>query len=141
MKDKLTRFHVEVGDGGFVFKSPSHKRKWKLFLDQFKGQEVTLQIDEKKPKRSDLQNRYYWLYLTAIEDETGHEKLDLHELFKGKFISEGITEVFGEKVRKKKSTTQLTKNEFSEYIEKIERFTGIPAPDTREYWGYDPHEM
>lgn len=105
-------------------------------LSKFKdGEKVTLEIHSRKPKRSDQQNRYYWgVYLPLIAKETGEHDLDaLHELFKGKFLSEGIVEVLGQKVRKKKSTTDLSVGEFCEYIMNIEAETTIEAPPTENY--------
>ncbi|GAF94126.1 unnamed protein product [marine sediment metagenome] len=103
-------------------------------LNKFKiDTPITLYLDNKEPKRSSKQNSYYWVYLTEIECETGNSKEDLHSLFKGKFLSNGFAECFGEKVRKVKSTTKLTKGEFVEFIYNIEVFTGITAPDTKNY--------
>lgn len=105
-------------------------------LNRFKdGANVTIELHSKKPKRSEQQNRYYFgVYLPLIAEETGEHDIDaLHELFKGKFLSEGIVEVLGQKVRKKKSTTDLGRAEFSEYIMNIEAETGIAAPPTENY--------
>ena len=63
-----------------------------------------------------------------------HDIEGLHRLFSGKFLSEGIREILGEKVRKTKSTTSLSKSDFSEYIMNIEAETGIKAPDTKNYF-------
>lgn len=106
-------------------------------LNKFKeGTKVTLEVHTRKPKRTEQQNRYYWgAYLPLIANETGERDLDaLHELFKGKFLAEGIVEVLGEKVRKKKSTTDLSVGEFCQYIMDIEALTSIQAPPT-ENWG------
>jgi hypothetical protein len=104
-------------------------------LNKFKpGTKVTLELHTRKPKRTDSQNRYYWgAFLPEIAKQTGEHDLDaLHELFKGKFLSEGVVEVLGMKVRKKKSTTELGVGEFSEFIMHIEALTGVEAPPDRE---------
>lgn len=109
-------------------------------LNKFKdGEVVTLYISSKRPKRTEQQNRYYWgAYLPAIAAETGEKDLDaLHELFKGKFLAEGIVEVLGEKVRKKKSTTELNVADFCQFIMDIEALTGVVAPPT-ENWQLAP---
>ena len=95
--------------------------------------ELTLWFDERKLKRSEAQNRFYWLYLNLIEQETGNSADDMHLLFRGLFLSKGITEVFGHKVRQVKSTTDLNKSEFTEYLLKIEEKTDVPLPDTSEF--------
>jgi len=105
-------------------------------LNKFKdGQEVTLSVSNRKPKRTEQQNRYYWgVYLPLVAKETGEANLEaLHELFKGKFLTEGIVEVLGQKTRLKKSTTELSKAEFSMFIMNIEAETGIAAPPTESY--------
>lgn len=106
-------------------------------LQKFKtGETVTLYVSSRRPKRTIQQNRYYWgVYLPLIARETGEQDLDaLHKLFSGKFLSEGIKEVLGEKVRITKSTTSLSKNDFSEYITAIEVETGVEAPPTKNYF-------
>lgn len=105
-------------------------------INKFKdGEEVSLVVHNRKPKRSEQQNRYYWgVWLPLIAKETGEANLDrLHELFKGKFLTQGVVEVLGEKVRLKKSTTELSISEFCQYIMDIEAETGIEAPPTENY--------
>ena len=99
------------------------------------GTLVTLEMHNKRPKRTIQQNRYYWgAYLPLIAEETGERDLDrLHELFKGKFLTTKIVEVLGEPVRIKKSTTTLSVSDFSRYIMDIETFTGVAAPPTENY--------
>lgn len=109
-------------------------------LNKFKlGEKVTLEIHTRKPKRTDAQNRYYWgVYLPLIASETGERDLDrLHTLFKGKFLTTGIYEVLGEKVRITKSTSALSTADFSMYIIDIEAETGVAAPPTESY-GLEP---
>ena len=103
------------------------------------GENVTLYVSSKRPKRTEQQNRYYWgAYLPIIAAETGERDLDaLHELFKGKFLAEGVVEVLGEKVRKKRSTTDLGVGEFCQYIMDIEALTQVVAPPT-ENWDLAP---
>lgn len=103
------------------------------------GTKVTLEVHTRKAKRTEQQNRYYWgVYLPLIAKETGEGDLDaLHELFKGKFLSEGVVEVLGQKVRKKKSTTELGVGEFCEFIMNIESETQVAAPPT-ENWELAP---
>ena len=97
------------------------------------GTKITAYLSNKKPKRSLQQNNFYHLYKQLISDETGQPVDALHVLFKGKFLSKGITEVLGEKVRVVKSTTELTKLEFVEFLERIEALVEIPIPDTEEF--------
>lgn len=105
-------------------------------VNKFKeGETVTLEIHTRKPKRTEQQNRYYWgVYLPLIAKEMSEPNLDrLHELFKGKFLCEGVVEVLGQKVRMKKSTTDLGVGEFCQYILDIEHETEVEAPPTENY--------
>lgn len=136
---EIYRFHTQVQDEDLVFNSPQHKKIWHAFLRQFEGKKIEIQVNEKKSTRSQQQNSYYWLYLGVIAKETGHTTDDLHELFKGKFLSKGIKEIFGEKVRSKASTATLSVGRFVEYLMEIEELTGVPLPDTSLYYGFSYH--
>lgn len=125
-----------------VWDKEAHKKKVEITslayyataINKFQvGDKVSLYITNKKPKRSEKQNRYYWSYMTAIAEETGHSPEDVHEWAKGKCLPSTIIELFGDKVRKKKSTTDLTVGEFIDYMMKIEQETGIQAPPVKEY--------
>lgn len=126
-----------AGGKKLVLKSP---RWYAHQINKFKeGEEVTLMIHNRKAKRSEQQNAYYWgVYLPIISKETGEQNIDrLHELFKGMFLTTGVVKVLGKPVRMKKSTTELNKVEFSEYIMAIAAETSIEAPPTENY-GLDP---
>jgi len=127
----------ERGMNKLIVKS---QRWYQHQLNKFRnGENVSLMIHNERPKRTERQNRYYWgVYLPLIAKETGEHNLDsLHELFTGKFLTESVVEVLGQKVRMKKSTTTLGIAEFSEYIMNIEAETGIEAPPT-ESWELAP---
>lgn len=133
----MDSFHVKSENKGIKFKSDRQEDFWRQRLSQLDGKEFVLSIDERKPKRSERQNAYLWLYIGLIADETGYTKDEVHSLMKGKFLTREIKEVMGQKVRITKSTTDLTKSEFSDYIQEIEAFTGIQSPNTDEFFGYE----
>lgn len=123
----------EGGVKGLAIKSPKF---YQHQLNKFRsGEEVTLEIHSERPKRTEAQNRYYWgVYLPLVSEETGEADIDrLHELFKGKFLTQGIVDVLGEKVRLKKSTTDLGVGEFCDYIMNIQNMTGVEAPPTESF--------
>ena len=93
------------------------------------GKEIELSIDKWDNKRSGQQNRYYWFYLHLIEEETGNEALDVHEMAKRMFLPPKFIKCFGKEIKIPKSTTKLNKLEMSDYLSKIERWSGIPLPD------------
>ena len=137
---KITRFNVKIKNNTFYFKSKEHSDMFARFLSQFENQDVFLEISEHKSKRSEQQNRYYWLYLSIIERDCGNTIDELHTYFKGKYLTKEISEVYGDKCRITKSTTDLTKGEFVEYLVNISECTGIDLPDTTLFFGYSYHK-
>lgn len=137
---KTYSFHVRIEEGNIVFNSKTHKDMFKRWLGQWNDKDVSLEVKLEKRTRSGEQNRYYWLYLGIIEEETGNDKEILHSYFKNKFLTTSITELYGDKVRVAKSTTELTKGEFGEYLAKISEITEIELPDTTAFFGYSYHK-
>lgn len=91
-------------------------------------------------KRSNPQNRYYWglvvpLIQKGIKDlGTELTKEETHEFLKARFnLSDLVNKQTGEAISIPVSTTRLNKEQFSEYIEKIQRFASeflsITIPD------------
>lgn len=105
-------------------------------IGKFKtGEKVSVYVSSRRPKRTLQQNRYlFGVYYPLIARETGEHNIDrLHKFFAGKFLTQGIVEVFGQKVRMVKSSTELSKSEFSEFIMNIEAETEIEAPPVKNY--------
>lgn len=99
-------------------------------------------IIEKTNKRSTPQNRYYFgIVVPMIRAgfiDLGHEltKDETHEFLKARFNSKQVVnEDTGEAIEIPQSTTRLSKTDFMEYIEKIQRFAAtylnmvIPDPN------------
>jgi len=142
---KISQFHIKIQDSNIVFKSEDHKTMFKRWLAQWEGQDISLEVSTRKSKRSYEQNRYYWLYLNLIQDETGNKIQDtdtegLHSYFKGKFLTIRISEIYGDKYRVTKSTSDLSKGEFCSYLIDISNLTGVELPDTTEYFGSSYHK-
>lgn len=88
-------------------------------IEKLEGKTIELTIKPKKRTRTLTQNAYYWgAVLPTISDYTGYEVEDLHNHFKYHFLKKKVGNLDSFK-----STTQLTKEEFTDYIEKIRRFT------------------
>lgn len=96
----------------------------------------------KRNRRSLSQNAYYWSCVVPLVQEglqnLGHDVTiqETHEFLKYKFNSkELINEETGEVVAVPKSTTELNKEQFGNYIEKIQQFSiewlnvNIPSPN------------
>ena len=126
-------FSCHIENGKLAIDTPE---KWKRYLSGFdEGTKLTIEIDKAKNNRSLSQNRYYWLYLGIISNETGHTEEELHELFKRKFLPPTHKVILGTGFKLPASTTDLSKHDFSEYLDKICALTGVPIPDP-ELAGY-----
>ena len=123
-------FKGKIKDGKFTF---IDEDSYKTFIKRQKDGPVYVVIERPRLKRSTEQNNLYWMYLRLIEDETGNDSKKLHLIFKEKFLPKKYYEALGLTVQKSKSTTELSKEEFSDYLDKIERLTDIPVPDTEGY--------
>lgn len=112
----------------------------KLDEDEMVGKTVKLVIEDKK--RTLPQNSLYWAYLHIISRETGNDIEDLHYSFRFSFLEPQLIEVSDFKeggrtmVAELRSTTSLSKQEFSDYMERICAETGIPIPNAEEISSY-----
>lgn len=104
------------------------------------GKSVKLVIEDKK--RTLPQNSLYWAYLHIISRETGNDIEDLHYSFRFSFLEPQLVEVsdFNKggrtMVAELRSTTSLSKQEFTDYLERICAETGIPIPNAEEISSY-----
>lgn len=87
-----------------------------------------------KKNRSLAANRLYWLWIKAIGDEIGYESDELHAIMADKFLPDEVVEYGGKQIKKDKSTSRLNTKEFTEYLEKVDRFAAselgivLPSP-------------
>lgn len=124
MKQPLFIFKAVNGNPQFAEQSEIRFREH-LKQHENKVYEVYL----RESKRSLSQNSYYWLYLGIIEESGSNTALELHELFRRTLLPPKFITVRGKELKVPASTTELTKNEMSEYLEKICAETLIPLPD------------
>jgi len=89
-----------------------------------------------KSTRSSSQNAFYWVYLHIIETETGNNAKDLHEFLKRKLLPPKFLRIKGKEtyheIKVPASTTELTKLEMGEYLERICALVHVPIPDPAE---------
>lgn len=129
-------FLGEIKGGKFYFKNrPMFNAR---IAKQPDTPKVHVRIVKPKNKRTVAQNNLYWLYLERVAADTGNTDKDaLHEEFKRRFLFKGtrFITIKGERreVKLYKSTADLNKNDFTEYLMAIEADTGCPIPDT-EAW-------
>jgi hypothetical protein len=129
----MTTFLAKIKNVSLDFGSEFNQARFKQFLKDNEGKWIRIELP--KPLRTNQQNRYYHLYLQVIERETGNNAEDLHEYFKRTLLPPKFITVLGNEIRIPRSTTELNKIEFGEYLDKICALTDVPLPD-RELAGY-----
>lgn len=109
----------------------------------------TVEITERRIKRTISQNGLYWLWLTCISHETGNDKDDVHEVFKTKYLNPHYKNILGEPIIIR-STTDLDTAQFKEYLDAIQVFAStelqitLPDPDDvrwEEFYDYYKDKM
>jgi hypothetical protein len=126
-------------DKKLSFSTPQ-RTKIDVMLKMMKSGQVKLTIeswDDKKEEeyqRTEAQNRYYHKLLDIICKHTGDTHLELHDIFKAKFL--GKPYVLDDKEYiVVPSTTSLNSKNFGEYLEKIFAYVGefyeliLPSPE------------
>lgn len=108
--------------------------KFLLANKEYKGSWIVT-VEKEKVKRTLDQNAFYWMYLEVIEKETGNLASDLHELFKRKFLEPIQKKIMNVEFKLPASTSDLSKADFSDYMDKIAAFTevSIPEPIKKEF--------
>ena len=87
----------------------------------------------RKPRspRTIQQNKYLWILYQIIADHIGYTKDEVHEALGNKFLLDN-----SEKLPKRRSTTDLSIQELSFYIEQIKKWTseflGFTLPEPNE---------
>lgn len=91
-------------------------------LDQLKSYEIT--VEEKKPKRSEQQNRYLWgvCYAELVKVLPGWDAEDVHEYMLGEWSGWETLSGFGKKrLRPLRRSSALNKQEFADFVAFIQR--------------------
>ena len=117
----------------FVLRSPANWQALaqlvasnaKVFADRGKPLRVIVTEDERK--RTDAANRFYWgAVLSAVAEQAWvagkqYSKDVWHEHFARQYLPHTeIVTPFGEVIARRKSTTELTVSEFSEYLQRVQ---------------------
>lgn len=110
------------------------------FINDIKSNDKAVYRIERVTKTRTLpQNNFFWLYLEIIERETGNTTADMHE-----YVKRNLTPKIARRVRilKKgklvwasgmvgKGTSELTKAEMSDVMDKLSSLTEVPIPDPK----------
>ena len=108
-------------------------------FEKFLNGDREFEMFGKGEKRSNKANRLYWAWMKCLEDETGQDKNDYHDFFKGLYLGTAEKEVLGIVVTKEISTSKLKKRPFYDYMQKVklraaEQFHCIlPLPEDLGY--------
>jgi hypothetical protein len=107
----------------FILRDDTFRKNLVTFLDALdleKPLQVT--VEDFKPKRSLNQNALYWTWLGIVANETGPV----------------VVTIGNDTVEEPRSTTGLSKAEFSDYLERVQVFAaqelGIMLPWPDEHW-------
>lgn len=93
-------------------------------IKHFEGKRIHLTIEKLKSKRSTQQNKFYWVLVTILANEIGYDKMEMHDLIKFKFLrTEKVFEKTGEIFEYLKSTTELNKTDFADFIGSLQRWS------------------
>jgi hypothetical protein len=98
------------------------------------GKHYDVTIAKHKDKRSISQHRLMWLWITCIADDTGGDKDQIHEELKAMFLPRvQVVGLYGELHQRPVSTTALNKEQFTEYLQKVQVFAaaelGVSLPE------------
>ena len=86
-------------------------------LDLARPWDVT--VEPHKKKRTLNQNALYHKWVGIIAEYTGHEHDELHEALKRMFLPPRFIDVGGATVEVRRSTTKLSTQEMSAYMEQV----------------------
>jgi hypothetical protein len=92
---------------------------------------LVVTIKPQKDVRSLSQNSTYWMWLAEISRWSGHDKDELHTLFRRKFLTPEQRKILGEDCWVLQSTTALSTAEMASYMDRVYRFAaefGIQLP-------------
>ena len=123
-------------DNNLDLGSGSNKARWNDYCKDRKGKQV--RISEKDTKRTLPQNNLFWLYLELIETETGNSTRYMHQYVKTHLTPkvEMSVKLFenSQWVEHKgmagKGTSECSKQEMSDVMDKLCALTHVPIPDT-----------
>ena len=98
------------------------------WLARFEGKEVDVEVSKWSSSRSTNQNRYLWgvaypIIADIITDRFGErcDKDETHEMMRQKFLTK-TREIGGKRVKIPLSTTKLSVDEMSTYIDNLKVF-------------------
>jgi hypothetical protein len=113
---------------------PDNMKGWLDYLLSVDKRKLVVSIEQEKTRRTLQSNAYLWgLVYKTIANETGHSENEIHEIYKRLMLPAKFIKFDGKEIRLPGTTTDLSKGEFSEYVERIKAHAGnmgitIPEP-------------
>lgn len=131
----MTVFIATIINGKINFGSDFNYQRLEEYLKTQEGKKF--RFEKIQEKRSLNQNAYFWKYLEIIETETGNDTKSMHEYVK-KYLTPKVERSIrilenGQWKEHKgmigKGTSELTKLEMGDVLDKLCALTGVPLPD------------
>ena len=121
-------------EGGRLKPSPGQQATIGTFLRTREGKAVEVKFARPTTSRSQRQNRFYWgVVLTAIAESTGNSTEDIHVVLRDRLLPRKFITLGSKEVEVRKTTTDLTTEEFTLYLEAVRAWAatelGITMPD------------
>ena len=131
----MQSFIFTAKEGAMTWGTVFNHQRFRQCLRENEGKEF--RIEPLISTRSMSQNALYHLYLDVICRETGNDHNNLHEYLKRELLPPKFIKVkIGDKEVERKipaSTTELTKTDFGNYMDKISALTNVEIPNTENF--------
>jgi hypothetical protein len=115
---------------------PDDPVRMSQFMATLEEKRVRVEIRRHVAGRTMQQNKYYWaVVLGTLSEWSGHEPEELHDHFKSVFLRPEVKRLGDEAIEVYPSTTSLSIEEFTVYIDKIQRWAssqGVYIPEAGE---------
>lgn len=122
MKTFIPQFTGKVINGEIVYLHPKERNK---YIAKLEGKDIQEIIEKFTENRTLAQNRRHWGYLVgAIIDVTGEDRARVHRLLRKRFLTFTEPDFDGTIITTTKSSTELNKDEFTEFMRDVEIFAG-----------------
>jgi len=133
MSKLFPNFIGRVKNGKFI---PENEDGYTVWMMNLEDKECILTIGEKKNQRTMSQNKFYnGVVLKLIGEHLGYDRDEVHDILTAKFLKK-IVNVDGKDMVVVRSTTSLTTEEMSNYIERIKIWAskeiGVFIPDSSD---------
>lgn len=111
----------------FTLRSEADKKAVNDYIQKLdlSKRQYKVSISKKEEKRTLPQNRLYRLWLNCISFESGNDVDDLHEYFKMRFLGVHSRIIYGEEISRTVSTTELNTEQFTAYLDKVQKWSSI----------------